>query len=133
MLENKQQQDDNENIVMKPLLNKMARDDDENNLDENENSNSTDDKEITKFHFKLSERSKGCIQHDYYDWKIHKREYIDNHYTLAVAAYQKWQRKQEPVPLAVVVRIEDESRSAYIYTAIQSEIATMTEARIAMP
>jgi len=117
------------------ILNKMARDDDVNNLDEHGNSNSTDDKEITTlFHFKLSERSKGCIQHDFYDWKIHKPGYSDNHYTLAVAAYSKWQRrKQEPVPLAVVVRIEDESRSAPIYTEIQSEVAITSEARVAMP
>lgn len=108
------------------ILQKMSRDED-SDTEEGGSTGNGDHKEITKFHFKVSERSKGCIQHDYHEWSIHREQYSLNHYTLAVAAYGKWPRKQKAVPLAIVVKIEDESHSAPIYTDVASMISAQTE------
>lgn len=76
-------------------------------------------KEI-KFDLGVRVRSRGTIQHDYHDWTRHSRDYSKGHYTLAVAAYEKWKRKNPPaVPYAVVVRIEDYSRSVPVYAEVK--------------
>ena len=68
----------------------------------------------------ISLRSRGTIQHDIYEWSRHQIEYSAHFYTLAVAAYEKWGRANpEPVPYAIVVRLEDTTRTSDIYTEIQ--------------
>jgi len=74
-------------------------------------------------------RSRGTVQHGVCEWKQHKLEYSQNCYTLAIAAYKKWD--DEPVPYAVVVRLEDTTQTAQVYTEVQNiltqlEIQTRT-------
>ena len=69
----------------------------------------------------ISLRSRGTTQHDIYEWSAHQREYSANFYTLAIAAYEKWGRPNpDPVPYAIVVRLEDTTRTCNIYTEIQN-------------
>ncbi len=65
-------------------------------------------------------RSRGCVQHDTVEWKRHQERYSARPYTLAVAAYHKWTRKVRPIPFAVVVRLEDTTRTAQVYTEVQN-------------
>ena len=77
-----------------------------------------------KFELGISRRSRGTIQHDICEWSRHKQEYSDNHYTLAVATYEKWGRTNLPaIPCAVVIRLEDTGRKAKVYSEIQSILA----------
>jgi hypothetical protein len=100
------------------ILQKMRKDEDESEDEVNDNAN---DREI-KFSYGIKKRSKGCIQHDYCTWKQHRKNYSQNDYILAITAYDKWHRKQEPVRLAIVVRIEEESRKIQIYSEIKNII-----------
>jgi hypothetical protein len=78
-------------------------------------------------------RSRGCVQHAITEWKTHKSEYSANHYTLAVAAYERWGRANPPpVNFGVVVRIEETTRTAEIYAEVQNalvELEVQTRAR----
>lgn len=86
-----------------------------------------------KFVHGIQQRSRGTVQHDLHDWKRHLGDYSDSHYTLAVAAYERWGRSNPaPVPFAVVVRVEDTGREAKIYTAMSEallELQVQAEAR----
>ena len=79
------------------------------------------------FEHKVTLRSRGAVQHDWIDWKTHKEEYSKNHYTLAIAASKRWARSQDPIPFAVVVRIEDLGGTIPIYAEIASEIDILIE------
>jgi len=69
-------------------------------------------------------RSRGCVQHDIIEWSRHQAHYSDRTYTLAVAAYRKWTRKVAPIPYAVVVRLEDTTRTTQdVYVEVQSILA----------
>lgn len=69
-------------------------------------------------------RSRGTVQHDVYEWEKHQKEYSANHYTLAVASQERWNRKNpSSVPYALVVRLEDKTRSVPIYAEIDNILA----------
>lgn len=75
-----------------------------------------------KFELGLTRRSRGTVQHDWYEWSQHREAYSAGHYTLAVAAYERWDRKEgraPPLPFAVVVRLEDLARSVPIYAEVR--------------
>jgi len=77
-------------------------------------------------------RSRGIVQHDIIEWRRHERQFSEGNYTLAVAAYKKWARRVAPVPYAVVVRLEDTTRSAQVYSEVQkilAEIEVQSRAR----
>lgn len=86
-----------------------------------------------KFVHGIQQRSRGTVQHDLHDWKRHLGDYSDSHYTLAVASYERWNRSNpDPVPFAVVVRVEDTGRQAKIYSAMSQallELQVQAEAR----
>jgi hypothetical protein len=65
-------------------------------------------------------RSRGTIQHDVYEWEIHQPGYSENNYTLAVVSHKKWSRNVAPVRYGLVVRIEETTRTAPIYSEIQN-------------
>jgi len=94
-----------------------------------ESTSGDEESEVTlpnelRFDLGISRRSRGVVQHDICEWTRHKEEYSDNHYTLAVAAYEKWDRANPPaVPYAVVIRLEDIGRKARVYTEIQAILA----------
>ena len=70
----------------------------------------------------LLKRSRGTVQHATYEWSQHRSEYSASHYTLAIAAYKRWARKVEKVPLAVVVRLEDLGHRVPIYTRVRARV-----------
>ncbi len=70
----------------------------------------------------VSRRSRGTVQHATYHWSRHQQEYSDGSYVLAVAAYKRWSRKVAPIPIAVVVRLEDLGRKTPIYAEVQAQV-----------
>lgn len=82
-----------------------------------------------RFIIGVQQRSRGTIQHDVYEWTQHQEAFSEGHYTLAVATFEKWNRTNPPpVPYAVVVRIEDLSRSVEIYSEIRAAVEVEAEA-----
>jgi hypothetical protein len=68
-------------------------------------------------------RSKGSVQHAVFEWTLHREEFSQNQYTLALASSEKWGRVNPPdVPYAVVVRIEDLSRSCEVQAHVRAAI-----------
>ncbi len=65
-------------------------------------------------------RSKGTVQHDIAEWSKHQREYSANNYTLAVVSQKRWTRITSPVPFGIVVRLQDKTRSASIYSEVRN-------------
>lgn len=66
-------------------------------------------------------RSRSTLQHDIFEWTRHQEEHSEHNYTLAVVASKaKWGGgTPPPVKLAVVVRLEDLSRSvAQVYSSV---------------
>lgn len=74
------------------------------------------------FRLKINRRSRGTVQHDWCEWLQHKAEYSDGQYTLAVVAYKRWIRDVKPMPLAVVIRLEDLGRTVPIYSHVQTAV-----------
>jgi hypothetical protein len=65
----------------------------------------------------VTRRSRGTVQHGVYEWTLHRPEYSEHPYTLAVGSYEKWGRQgATTLPYAVVVRLEDLSHSVKIYS-----------------
>jgi hypothetical protein len=78
------------------------------------------------FDLGITKRSRGTIQHDIYEWNIHKPHFSTHHYTLAVAAYEKWGRgNSPPIPFAVVIRLEETRQSAEIYNEIKNALIAL--------
>ena len=56
----------------------------------------------------------------------HRPEYSAHNYTLAIATYEQWGRQNPPVgSFAVVVRIEDTSQSAEIYSEVNNALIAL--------
>lgn len=79
----------------------------------------------------ITARSRGTVQHDVCEWNQHRKDYSVGHYTLAVASYEKWGRTHpEAMPYAIVVRLEDTTHSAEVYTEVANILAQIeVEAR----
>jgi hypothetical protein len=83
-----------------------------------------------QFEIGITRRSRGTVQHDVYEWTTHQEHYSENFYTLAIESHERWQRiNPPPVPLAVVVRLEDRMRSTEVYTEVRNLIRTRTRIR----
>ncbi|MDZ4852632.1 MAG: S8 family peptidase [Pirellulaceae bacterium] len=91
--------------------------------EEHEASTEVEDNESPNelsFEHRITRRSRGAVQHDWFEWTHHRAEFSDNHYTLAIGAYKKWKRQIAPVPYAVVVRIEDLGGIVPVYADVTS-------------
>ena len=72
----------------------------------------------------IQKRSKGCVQHDAFVWRDHRAEFSANNYTLAITTFERWGLgNRDPVPFAVVVKLEERSRTVPIYNWIEAELA----------
>jgi hypothetical protein len=68
----------------------------------------------------LTSRSRGTIQHDVFEWVLHRPEYSANHYTLAITAYERWGRANPPAtPIAIVVKLEETTRTTRVYGRVE--------------
>lgn len=86
----------------------------------------TENLKEVKFALGVTLRSRGTIQHDVAVWKEHRAEFSENHYTLAIGAYERWGRSSpSPVSFAVVVRLEDRSNTAEIYSEVQTALVAL--------
>jgi hypothetical protein len=92
--------------------------------EESEDNDEVDGPNELKFDPGITLRSRGTVQQGVFEWKNHRLEHSENFYTLAVAAYEKWSRENpDPVPYAVVVRLEDTTQTAPVYTEVQDLLA----------
>ena len=108
----------------------MSRDDTVDGQDTREAEEEVEVPNELRFDHGIMRRSRGTVQHDILEWTQHRDEFSDNHYTLAIAAYKRWQRNVDAVPYAVVVRIEDLGRKTHVYAEIQEILARLAvEAR----
>jgi hypothetical protein len=74
-------------------------------------------------------RSRGTVQHDVFEWSDHLESFSAGSYTLAVAAFERWQRNTPPpLPFAVVVRLEDTTRTVEVYAEVRNVVEA--EARV---
>jgi hypothetical protein len=79
-----------------------------------------------KFTNGITLRSRGTVQHDIAEWKAHKAEFSANHYTLAIASYERWQRTNaDPVLFVVVFRIEKTRPPTAIYAKVKNAIVAL--------
>src|SRR5262249_49550070 len=64
---------------------------------EEEDANAPDLPQELPFGIKITQRSRGAVQHDVWEWKQHRAEFSEHHYTLAIAAFSRWTRRTAPV------------------------------------
>jgi hypothetical protein len=108
------------NVDQEEVIKYMSVEEEENDEETGENP-----KEL-KFEPGITLRSRGTVQHGICEWKQHKPKYSQNCYTLAIAAYEKWNRENpDPVPYAVVVRLEDTTQTADVYVEVQNIMAQL--------
>ncbi|MEA5550197.1 S8 family peptidase [Anabaena cylindrica UHCC 0172] len=108
-------------VEREDIRNAMSLEDDQDNNE----GDLAKPKELS-FNIGLTLRSRGTVQHDIFEWKIHRQEHSNNFYTLAIAAYEKWGRENpSPVSYAVVVRLEDTTQSALVYAEVQNILASI--------
>jgi hypothetical protein len=79
------------------------------------------------FEHKVTRRSRGSVQHDWLDWKQHKAEFSESHYTLAITATTRWGRNPQPTKFAVVVRIEDLGGTIPVYAEVAAQLDVLVE------
>ena len=84
-----------------------------------------------KMKFRINRRSVGTLQRDTYEWGVHKEEFSADDYTLAVSlSAASWTKKDTPVPVAVIVRIEDTTgQCVELYARVRASIRARTAAQ----
>jgi hypothetical protein len=76
-------------------------------------------------------RSRGTVQHATHEWSAHQEEYSKNHYTLALASFERWGRANaDEIPYAVVVRLEDLTQSCQVYQFVLNMIEVPLQATL---
>lgn len=116
------------NVSQEDIIASMSAPDEEaapeDVVEENEDLNEL------KFDLGVTRRSRGTIQHAVSTWHVHKPEYSEHAYTLAITANEKWQRKNPPpVKFAVVVRLEEAGQSTEIYSLVQAAVNVEVQTR----
>jgi hypothetical protein len=94
--------------------------------DEDEETTTAKKPKELDFKLGLNRRSRGTVQHDIHEWSLHRKEYSENCYTLAVASHSKW-NKNEADPIAIVVRIEDTTGTVPVYTEVRTLLQVEVE------
>lgn len=79
------------------------------------------------FEHKITRRSRGSVQHDWFEWQNHKPEFSTSHYTLAITATSRWRRAPLPTKFGLVVRIEDLGGTIPVYTEVAAELDVLIE------
>jgi len=79
----------------------------------------------------IQRRSRGCVQHDVFEWSDHYPAFSANNYTLAVTSFERWNRTNPlPISYSVVVRLEETSRTVPIYNLVYIANEVQVEARV---
>ena len=79
------------------------------------------------FEHKITRRSRGSVQHDWFEWQNHKPEFSTSHYTLAITATSRWRRAPLPTKFGLVVRIEDLGGTIPVYTEVAAKLDVVIE------
>lgn len=108
------------------ILDGMSKED---SVDEKATDDQRESVKEIPFEHKVTRRSLGAVQHDWFEWKTHKEQYSKSHYTLAISANKRWGRIPKPTKFGVVVRIEDLGGTVPIYTEIATELDVLIEAQ----
>jgi hypothetical protein len=114
-------------IDREKVLEQMSRSDEAADSDAVVPNEDPDAASELAFEHKVIRRSRGSVQHDWFDWKQHKTEFSDGHYTLAITATKRWDRNAKPTRFAVVVRIEDLGGTIPVYTEVATELDVLIE------
>jgi hypothetical protein len=79
----------------------------------------------------ITARSNGTLQRECFIWKQHSREYSAHPYTLAIALTpSQWLDSGEFVPVAVAVRIEDETGVCNtLYASVRASVTAEVQAQ----
>ncbi|MFM8479116.1 MAG: hypothetical protein ACKOEO_25290 [Planctomycetaceae bacterium] len=80
-----------------------------------------------EFEHRITRRSRGSVQHDWFEWQNHKTEFSRSHYTLAITATSRWSRKTGPTKFGLVIRIEDLGGTIPVYAAVVAELDVLIE------
>jgi hypothetical protein len=110
-------------VAREDVLTAMSRDLGEDAITEEDDGVVEDAVEVNEMPGALGirKRSRGSVQHDVFDWRDHQERYSAGSYTLAVTSFERWGRANpDPVPFAIVVSLEDESRSVAIYSEVRA-------------
>lgn len=112
------------------VINAMSKEDDDE-IDRPDQPNEL------PFTHRVTRRSRGTVQHDWLEWTEHKEDYSADHYTLAVAAYSRWDRNKKPgqrdfkaCPYAIVARLEDLGGTVHVYNHAVAELDLLIEEQI---
>ena len=112
------------------VINAMSKEDDDE-------SDRPDQPNELPFTHRVTRRSRGTVQHDWLEWTEHKEGYSADHYTLAVAAYSRWDRNKKPgqrdfkaCPYAIVGRLEDLGGTVHVYNHAVAELDLLIEEQI---
>jgi hypothetical protein len=114
------------NVARDQIVAAMSSETDEN-IDEGAAGDEAPDE--LPFELGINGRSRGTVQHDVYEWTLHRVGYSEHAYTLAVTAYERWKRATPPpVPLAILVRFEETTESVEVYAEMNASVETQTRA-----
>jgi hypothetical protein len=105
----------------------LQRDDEEKNIPAEKDITATD----LEGSLRINRRSFGTLQRDAFEWQDHKVDYSRNEYTLAVSLQSaSWLRSTDPVPIAVMVRLEDTTgRYQELYARVRAQVRAAARAR----
>ncbi len=79
----------------------------------------------------FNRRSRGTVQTDTFEWGPHQEEFSREPYTLALATYERWGRENPaPIQVAIVIRLDDLSRSIPIYQEVEQALTIEVEQEI---
>lgn len=114
-------------VQREEIVEAMARAQEENQSQgEADDENTVERPGELKFSLGLNLRSRGAVQHDVLEWTYHRAEYSVNPYTLAIVAHEKWGRNNPPaIPIAIVIRLEETTRTAEIYAEVAASVAAI--------
>jgi hypothetical protein len=117
------------NVSQEEIVTAMSKPDEESVAEElSEASTSTEEANgpnELKFELGITRRSRGTVQHDVATWSLHKAEYSDHPYTLAIIAHEKWSSASDKVSIGVVVRLEETSQTTEIYNEVQTALVNL--------
>jgi len=105
----------------------LQRDDDEKNTAAAKDISAND----MEGQLRIVRRSVGTLQKDVFEWRDHKEDYSQDDYTLALSLVSAtWLRTDDPIPIAVVVRIEDATgKYQELYARVRARVQALARVR----
>lgn len=80
--------------------------------------------------FKYQVRSKSTVQHDVFEWKVHRESFSTHPYTLAIVARRNWDTATQRQRFAVAVSLECESEGLDVANLVAERLAVPVPVRV---